>query len=464
MTKLLKAVPSLFLFAVILLIFKAEPPLSARAQVSGGNICETYLPKQNYTPPPPGQTHVMAYLSPDCPVQGWSVETEPAAVSTSYGVQLRWVDQKSGLPRQDTYPMDNNGGLLQANSPGTMGGSRANPVCLDDALLRDPLTWTLGLTVEMPPGRDVGLDPTPPPQIPLSRDLISGDYLPGVLAFTTTGSPTTTMAPKARLLSQQLIIDAPTGNVTTTMELIWEVETVMTTSFLKALAIETAVASKTVSGNDSLQMTLVDPNGKIAPAPGPGSATTTINTFGLTMKSETVLPSFIPALPLTPTTYLKAGYKYWLIIKVDGQWSLGINSNQGGSLPGQRLWRRNFDGTIDELQADLAFQLVGTATTTSPSAVENFPGQDMALNIAPAPFRGRTRISFAGRGDRADIRIYDLRGRSVRTLHIPMNGSQGELFWDGRNDSGRRLGAGTYLVRVRTNSGQVSSRKVTLLR
>jgi flagellar hook assembly protein FlgD len=49
------------------------------------------------------------------------------------------------------------------------------------------------------------------------------------------------------------------------------------------------------------------------------------------------------------------------------------------------------------------------------------------------------------------MRIFDLSGRSIRTLiHGEMRnaGQQTPAFWDGRDDNGRQVSAGVYTVRL----------------
>jgi len=72
--------------------------------------------------------------------------------------------------------------------------------------------------------------------------------------------------------------------------------------------------------------------------------------------------------------------------------------------------------------------------------------------IAPNPFHPATRVSFGVRVPGVvSLRVYDVAGRKVRTL---LDGSVGvgnrEASWDGRDDAGRALAAGTYYLRLET--------------
>jgi len=69
-------------------------------------------------------------------------------------------------------------------------------------------------------------------------------------------------------------------------------------------------------------------------------------------------------------------------------------------------------------------------------------------SIAPNPSSGAVVIRVGGAAlDRAAV--YDLRGRRVRNLAA----ADGELNWDGNDDTGRRMASGVYFVRVSNPAG-----------
>ncbi len=95
-------------------------------------------------------------------------------------------------------------------------------------------------------------------------------------------------------------------------------------------------------------------------------------------------------------------------------------------------------------------------------------GSDMAGRLAvarPNPFNACATIQFTiEKGGIAEITVYDVSGRRVRTLvnsFVPAGVH--EVIWDGRNDSGGRVASGLYLYRLRTG-GVVETRKMVLLR
>ncbi len=83
----------------------------------------------------------------------------------------------------------------------------------------------------------------------------------------------------------------------------------------------------------------------------------------------------------------------------------------------------------------------------------------------PNPFNPSTtlRYELAAEGP-VSIAVYGLLGRPVRTL-VDGYGAMGihRAVWDGRDDAGREVASGTYLVRFRAG-GIVQARRVTLVR
>jgi hypothetical protein len=83
----------------------------------------------------------------------------------------------------------------------------------------------------------------------------------------------------------------------------------------------------------------------------------------------------------------------------------------------------------------------------------------------PNPFNPSTTIRFEmeSRAD-ATVRIYDARGRVVRTLFDGVaNAGVTALTWNGRDDAGRAVGSGVYFYRLETPGGALA-RKMVLLK
>jgi hypothetical protein len=84
---------------------------------------------------------------------------------------------------------------------------------------------------------------------------------------------------------------------------------------------------------------------------------------------------------------------------------------------------------------------------------------------APNPFHGATTVTYSiAQAGRVRLGVYDARGRLVRRL---VDGDQRAgrrtVVWDGADESGSRLGAGVYLVRL-AGAGNHVTRKVVFLR
>jgi YVTN family beta-propeller protein len=77
-------------------------------------------------------------------------------------------------------------------------------------------------------------------------------------------------------------------------------------------------------------------------------------------------------------------------------------------------------------------------------------------SIGPNPFRDATELRFTlGAASQVDATVYDVMGRTVRTLargRVLDAGLQ-SLRWDGRDAAGRPVGTGVYFVRLKTAGG-----------
>lgn len=92
------------------------------------------------------------------------------------------------------------------------------------------------------------------------------------------------------------------------------------------------------------------------------------------------------------------------------------------------------------------------------------PVPTATLTAAPNPFNPATTLRFT-LADQQPVRLtlYDARGRTVRTLvdELRPAGSQA-IRWDGRDDDGRTVAAGTYVARLQAGS-LTAATAVTLL-
>ena len=89
-----------------------------------------------------------------------------------------------------------------------------------------------------------------------------------------------------------------------------------------------------------------------------------------------------------------------------------------------------------------------------------------ALRLAfPNPFERSTTVVFAlAQTGPASVRVYDVAGRSVRTLVTGVQpAGERVIAWDGRDDSGAHLGAGVYMLRLDAG-GHQETRVLRLVR
>jgi hypothetical protein len=93
------------------------------------------------------------------------------------------------------------------------------------------------------------------------------------------------------------------------------------------------------------------------------------------------------------------------------------------------------------------------------------PLSSLALTASPNPFNPRVAISFEMEtAGSVTLIVHDLAGRRVRTLVArALPAGPQRVAWDGRDDAGRAVASGGYLVRLQAGSER-AVRKVTLLR
>jgi hypothetical protein len=108
---------------------------------------------------------------------------------------------------------------------------------------------------------------------------------------------------------------------------------------------------------------------------------------------------------------------------------------------------------------------VGEVQTTAEGSV-GVPSE-VGIRAVPNPFTSKTAISLQlAVGSRADARIYDGTGRLVRMFRqLPIVTRHSSIVsWDGRDESGRMLGPGTYICRVWVSDAREQVLKIEKLR
>jgi hypothetical protein len=74
----------------------------------------------------------------------------------------------------------------------------------------------------------------------------------------------------------------------------------------------------------------------------------------------------------------------------------------------------------------------------------------------PNPFNPETRIRYElGASGQVTLAVYDVSGKRICTLVTTQQGpgSYG-VVWDGKDDSGKEVASGVYLVRLHVRSGE----------
>ncbi len=98
-------------------------------------------------------------------------------------------------------------------------------------------------------------------------------------------------------------------------------------------------------------------------------------------------------------------------------------------------------------------------STVPPAAITG------SLGVHPNPFNPRTEISFELLRDTAcRVTVFDVRGREIAVLMDGLrHAGRQAVIWDGRNDAGRSVPSGMYLVGLRAGS-YTEARKLLLAR
>jgi len=171
---------------------------------------------------------------------------------------------------------------------------------------------------------------------------------------------------------------------------------------------------------------------------------------------------------------------------VQWNWTGGIHTvTSGASLVDPQLGNL-FDAPLNSINPTFSFvftnigtaqylcrphfglNMTGTVTIESPSAVDGIPVAKAALlTNAPNPFNPTTKITFELPSDRmgaipVSLKVYDLKGRLVRTLvNRSLDVDRYTVTWNGRDDQGRSAPSGAYIYRL-VADGQSLGRLMTL--
>ncbi len=98
---------------------------------------------------------------------------------------------------------------------------------------------------------------------------------------------------------------------------------------------------------------------------------------------------------------------------------------------------------------------------------DDLAGSNWVSRNYPNPFNPITRIDYfvSQSGENVSVTVYDVAGRRVRCL-VGERQTRGEheVVWDGRDDGGRLVGAGTYFYSVQIGTQYARTGKMSLLK
>jgi hypothetical protein len=109
---------------------------------------------------------------------------------------------------------------------------------------------------------------------------------------------------------------------------------------------------------------------------------------------------------------------------------------------------------------------IAAGTDVPPHADGGARIEPMIVRAAPNPFRGATTIYTSRPASTiGTVRIYDLSGRLVRNFDgVRAQGSfEPAAEWDGRDENGREVAPGLYVIRVESSNG-AGTAKISLVR
>lgn len=188
--------------------------------------------------------------------------------------------------------------------------------------------------------------------------------------------------------------------------------------------------------------------------------------------------------PLQPGRYFHLVVMYdgaWLEIYLDGQldnfvpWSGRLMPTVHDMMLGQVLPQNssyNFKGVLDDVMIwdyplspeDISRLYQSQTEIGSSSRGEIASG--LLFRIYPNPFRDKLTIVYVLADNQPiDLTIFNLNGERVRRLEKPDSGGDGirRMVWDGRDDAGRTLSSGIYLLNLK-NGDYHQTQKILLLK
>ena len=107
------------------------------------------------------------------------------------------------------------------------------------------------------------------------------------------------------------------------------------------------------------------------------------------------------------------------------------------------------------------FVLVADAVTAVPH--DSATAGDPRVSFTPNPTNDGGMVSFTlSAPERIVITVFDVRGRSIRSIAARTLDQAGTAYWDGRSEDGTLVGSGVYFLRIDTSRHGATSRVVVV--
>jgi hypothetical protein len=134
-----------------------------------------------------------------------------------------------------------------------------------------------------------------------------------------------------------------------------------------------------------------------------------------------------------------------------------------------QMWTGDATGNDNPLSIVMDDNKVITAVfvDVATAVAENLLGADRPLGIYPNPSTvGETQVMYrAPESGSLDIAVYDVTGKLVRQLASGVSAPGiRSVGWNGRDESGMEVSAGTYFVRMSSQMGGTTTKRVVLIR
>jgi hypothetical protein len=140
-------------------------------------------------------------------------------------------------------------------------------------------------------------------------------------------------------------------------------------------------------------------------------------------------------------------------VRVGGLDPLGVTLNERSwTSLGSLVVHSSRGATADQLQVSATHGEIAGGVFESGEIRGEIPSTFRLDSARPNPFSTTVSIDFsipAGSHDRVEIRVFNVHGQAVRTLvdGVRLAGRH-DVRWDGRDDTGARVAAGTYFYRM----------------